>query len=157
MRLIGKATINPIIFYSGKICGYLTWVLLLLSLLNIFSIDEQKYLFLKYLSYCFIIVGLFFVTISLVNLGKSVRLGIPNEQTELKTHGIYKISRNPMYVGFNLFTISSLIYISSLLTAFMGIYSIIVYHYIIIGEEIFLQKSFKEKFVKYQEAVRRYF
>ncbi len=26
MELIGKATIHPLIFYTGKISGYLTWI-----------------------------------------------------------------------------------------------------------------------------------
>lgn len=156
MEIIGKETINPILFYSGKICGYVTWLLLALTILNFYNIAEQSHIIYKYLSYLSLTIGLFVFGISLFNLGKSVRLGIPNEKTTLKTHGIYKISRNPMYVGFNLLTISSIIYIGSLIITLMGIYSIIIYHYIIIGEEKFLEHTFKEEFLKYRKNVRRY-
>lgn len=156
MEIIGKETINPILFYSGKICGYVTWLLLSLSFFNFYLIDEQNHIIYKYLAYFFLAVGLIFIGISLINLGNSVRIGIPKGKTILKTHGIYKISRNPMYVGFNLLTIASIFYIGSLFVTILGIYSIIVYRYIIIGEEIFLESTFSEKFVKYKKNFRRY-
>jgi hypothetical protein len=37
-----------------------------------------------------------FIVFSLVNLGKSTRLGLPTVRTKLKIHGIYRISRNAM-------------------------------------------------------------
>ena len=61
-----------------------------------------------------------------------------------------------MYVGFNLLTISSIIYTNSIFISIIGIYSIIIYHFIIIGEEKFLERTFKSKFVKYKENVKRY-
>jgi protein-S-isoprenylcysteine O-methyltransferase Ste14 len=37
-----------------------------------------------------------------------------------------------------------------------GIYSIVVYHLIIIGEEKFLEKAFREAYLEYKKKVRRY-
>ena len=89
-------------------------------------------------------------------LGKSTRFGLPTEKTVLKTRGLYKISRNPIYFGFNLITLSSIIYFINPIILVPGIYSIVVYHLIIIGEEKFLEKAFGVAYLKYKKKVRRY-
>jgi protein-S-isoprenylcysteine O-methyltransferase Ste14 len=156
MDLLGKTTINPILFYSGKIAGYLTWIIYFLSVfkINIFTRNDSSYN--AYIALLTVTVGLFFVVISLINLGRSTRLGLPSESTVLKTNGLYKISRNPMYFGFNLLTISAMISMFNLAIVVLGVYSIIVYHLIIIGEEGFLDKRFGADYSNYKKTVRRY-
>jgi protein-S-isoprenylcysteine O-methyltransferase Ste14 len=156
MELIGKTTINPFLFYSGKTAGYTTWIIYLLLISGIDVIEVHVLGYNAYSSYAFGIAGLLFATLSLINLGNSTRLGLPSSDTVLKTKGIYKISRNPMYVGFNLLTISSVIYTLNLLIIVIGIYSIIIYHLIILGEERFLKNKFGAEYIKYLEKTRRY-
>jgi len=154
IKIIGKTTINPLLFYSGKISGYIVWVLLLISLFsthNISEINLQKWVAIIIL--CF---GLMFTIVSLINLGKSTRLGIPKENTELKPNGLYKISRNPMYLGFNILSLSAILFINNFVVLILGIYSIFVYHLIILGEEKFLESSFSGQYLEYKKNVRRY-
>jgi protein-S-isoprenylcysteine O-methyltransferase Ste14 len=156
MELIGKTTINPILFYSGKISGYLTWIILSLSVLKIELLSRNDFSFNNTTALLTVTVGLFFVVLSLINLGGSTRLGLPSESTVLKTNGLYKLSRNPMYFGFNLLTISAIIYMLNPVIAVMGIYSILIYHLIILGEENFLEKRFGADYLYYKKTVRRY-
>jgi protein-S-isoprenylcysteine O-methyltransferase Ste14 len=156
MELIGKATIHPLIFYTGKIAGYLTWINSFLMLCGIELIDKKTAYFNNYISAFLLFVGLLFTVISLVNLGKSTRLGIPSDDTVMKTNGIYKISRNPMYVGFNLITITSMIYSLNWIVIILGVYSLITYHLIIKGEEDFMIRRFGNDYKIYQSKVRRY-
>jgi protein-S-isoprenylcysteine O-methyltransferase Ste14 len=156
MELIGKTTIHPVLFFSGKISGYFTWSVMVLSLLNIEILAKHKFPFSKEIYILTLVIGLLFIVVSLVNLGKSTRLGLPDENTVFKTNGLYKISRNPMYVGFNLLTVSSIIYCANIWILLLGIYSIIVYHLIIRGEETFLKKRFGETYINYIASVRRY-
>lgn len=156
MELIGKTTINPIIFYTGKISGYITWIILLLMLFGLNLFDNNQILFNQNISISILLIGLIFTIISLINLGKSIRLGLPSNDTKLKTSGLYKYSRNPMYVGFDLITISAMIYTLHLLIIILGVYSLITYHLIIKGEENFMLKRFGEEYKKYQLRVRRY-
>jgi protein-S-isoprenylcysteine O-methyltransferase Ste14 len=114
-------------------------------------------IWLKYISYLTVVIGFFFTMISLINLGKSTRLGLPDEDTVFKDVGLYKISRNPMYVGFNLFTISSILLTANMITLLAGLFSIYSYHLIIKGEEIFLEHRFGQKYLNYKQKVRRYF
>jgi len=156
MELIGKTTINPIIFYSGKIAGYFTWIIFSLIPFGFHLFDKNKILFNQYLSIIILLIGLTFATISLINLGKSTRLGLPSKDTQLKKTGLYKYSRNPMYVGFNLITISVMIYTLHWVIIILGIYSLIVYHLIIKGEEKFMIQRFGDEYMKYKQKVRRY-
>jgi protein-S-isoprenylcysteine O-methyltransferase Ste14 len=156
MDIIGKNTINPLVFYTGKISGYFTWIVMVLSFFKL-NIFEKRLFRIDSFVYSFILtISLVFIVFSLINLGKSTRLGLPKESTSLKTDGLYKISRNPMYVGFNLLTISAVLSCFNWIMLLLGIYSIIVYHFIILGEEAFLEKRFGQKYLDYKLFIRRY-
>ncbi len=61
-----------------------------------------------------------------------------------------------MYVGLHMVTLSSMIFSLNWIIILMGIYSIVVYHFIIKGEENFLKNLFGEAYLDYQRKVRRY-
>lgn len=143
-------------FYSGKISGYITWIILLGYFLNVIPCSGVQILYLQWFSIFILVTGLMIVVISLVNLGKSTRLGLPTENTTLKTNGIYRFSRNPMYFGFNLLTIASMFYCINLVLLILGTYSIITYHSLILREEKFLEERFRDEYFRYKKKVRRY-
>ena len=153
---MGKSTINPFLFYSGKIAGYFTWIVLLLSFLNINILTKTIPWRLDIIGYIFLIIGLSFSILSLFTLGKSTRFGIPTKKTALKTGGLYKISRNPIYLGFDLMTFSSILFLLNPVIIVTGIFSMLVYHLIIIGEEQFLEQAFGADYLEYKKKVRRY-
>jgi protein-S-isoprenylcysteine O-methyltransferase Ste14 len=156
MDLIGKTTINPLLFYSGKISGYATWIIILLQIMRLDIIERITFCCNGYISFVLLIAGLIFTVFSMINLGASTRFGLPTEKTVFKTNGLYKISRNPMYVGFDLLTISSMIYTLNFWIIALGIYSIVIYHFIILGEERFLKNRFGEQYSIYLLKIRRY-
>jgi protein-S-isoprenylcysteine O-methyltransferase Ste14 len=156
MKLIGKPTVNPMLFYSGKILGYITWILFILCMLNITKIGKREFNYINIVSCMVGLIGLLLIIISLFNLGNSTRLGLPLENTTFKKSGLYKLSRNPMYLGFNFLTISSMIFTGNFVIIVMGIYSILVYHIIIIKEENFLEQRFGKEYIEYKKKVRRY-
>ena len=155
LRIIGKTTINPILFYSGKISGYIIWAILILSLIT--TRNPIKPSPEAVIAGIFICIGFVFVIISLINLGRSTRLGIPVENTEFKTSGLYKISRNPMYLGFNMLSLSAMLFVHSWIVIALGLYSIFIYHIIILAEEKYLENRFMGKYLEYKKVVRRYF
>jgi len=156
MNLIGKTTINPVLFYTGKISGYFTWIALLMALLNIHLFEEGGFLWNKSIAIIFFTTGILLTVISTVNLGSSTRLGLPTENTTLRTSGLYRYSRNPIYVGFNLLTIASILYLFNIIILLLGLYSIIIYHFIILGEERFMENRFGKDYIEYKQKVRRY-
>lgn len=156
MEVLGKPTINPILFYSGKISGYVIWIFLLLSILKIRIIPKMLPWDFDIIAYILLFFGLIFSFASLFNLGRSTRFGIPTVKTKLITGGLYRISRNPIYFGFNLITISAIIYLLNPIVLALGIYSMAIYHLIILGEERFLTGAFGDDYLNYKRKVRRY-
>jgi protein-S-isoprenylcysteine O-methyltransferase Ste14 len=156
MELIGKPPINPLLFYAGKISGYITWIVFTYNLIrNDFS-NHLIFTYNEIVAFSLFVLGLIFSVISILNIGSSIRLGLPNKDTELKSNGIYRISRNPMYVGFGLFTISSMLYTLNYIIIALGLFSLVVYHLIIISEEKFLLSRFGDDYETYRKKVKRY-
>jgi protein-S-isoprenylcysteine O-methyltransferase Ste14 len=156
MEIIGKPPVHPALFYTGKIAGSVTWIVLLLSLAGIEVAGTKTFGYSEYLAIFLFAVGVFFSFISLVSLGNSTRMGLPTEKTALKTNGLYRLSRNPIYLGLNLVTAASVIYTMNVVILVLGIYSIISHHMIIKGEEQFLSSRFGEEYHNYRMSVNRY-
>jgi protein-S-isoprenylcysteine O-methyltransferase Ste14 len=156
MEVLGKTPINPILFVTGKTSGYLAWIFLVLSFTDANFLTIHSGSTTKLVALVIMVPGIFLIIMSSVNLGRAVRIGLPDKATELKQSGVYKISRNPMYLGLHLVTLSSMIYTSNWIVIIIGSYSIIIYHYIILAEEKFLADRFGEQYSDFKRKVRRY-
>jgi protein-S-isoprenylcysteine O-methyltransferase Ste14 len=85
------------------------------------------------------------------------RAGYNYEQdTRLVTNGIYKFSRNPAFVGFDLIYIGCALAFPSILNVIIAFLAVVLFHFQILGEEAFLFKKFGEQYLKYKNKVRRY-
>jgi protein-S-isoprenylcysteine O-methyltransferase Ste14 len=78
-------------------------------------------------------------------------------ETKLKTGGLYRFSRNPMYLGFLMLNLGGMIKVATPLAILLGLYCSLVYHLIIIREEKFLEERFGRDYLDYMRKVRRYF
>ena len=81
----------------------------------------------------------------------------PSESTALVTIGMYRYSRNPMYLGLVLLTIAATIFFGT----WMGVIIVIFFIYLlnllqIIPEEKALLDLFGEEYVEYKKQVRRW-
>jgi protein-S-isoprenylcysteine O-methyltransferase Ste14 len=156
MEITGRPTIHPFLFYTGKTAGYLTGFSLFPAWAKFPPFTHFQSPSPVWLTVLLASSGFIFIVISLIHLGKSVRIGLPTVETTLRMAGIYRISRNPMYVGLHLLTLSAMVYTLRPLIIFAGIFSFLVYHLIILGEEKFLAGRFGEPYQKYKHKVRRY-
>jgi protein-S-isoprenylcysteine O-methyltransferase Ste14 len=156
LNLIGRSPINPLLFYTGKFAGYAIWGVWITCALGTERFVVDPVPSLQALSFVTFGAGLVLALVSALNLGDATRLGLPDEQTELKTGGLYRFSRHPMYVGFHLFTLSALFYTLNPVLVLLGLYSIYVYHQIITAEEAFLEQRFGDDYAEYKTRVRRY-
>ena len=100
-----------------------------------------------------IIIGLFII-LSAIILFKKYKTTItplnPSNATKLIVHGIYKISRNPMYLGL-LLVLSGISIIQNPIGGSLFVSSFILYlnHFQIIPEESAMLDLFKDDFLKY--------
>lgn len=90
-------------------------------------------------------------------LKDSWRAGIDEGQkTELVTDGVYRVSRNPAFLGFDLLYLGSALALgSAVLCAAAGAVAIMI-HLQILEEEKHLAKMFGAPYLTYKKGVRRY-
>lgn len=87
----------------------------------------------------------------------SWRAGIPSQkETELVTGGIYRISRNPAFLGFDLLYIGILTAYPNIWHAVAVVIALCLFHKQIKSEEAFLENAFGQEYVDYKKKVRRY-
>lgn len=81
----------------------------------------------------------------------------PEKSEKLVVTGIYKISRNPMYVGFLLSLFGCFLILSNLIAVlFLPVFVFYINHFQIKPEERFLLQKFGSDFSQYCDNVRRW-
>jgi protein-S-isoprenylcysteine O-methyltransferase Ste14 len=111
-----------------------------------------------------IIGALFFLAGIALNVGGFItqkRAGtdpIPfNPSTRIVSHGLYRFSRNPMYIGFALWTFALAILIDSAWTLIaVPIGLVLIDRMVIMREECYLERKFGEEYLSYKRGVRRW-
>ena len=87
-----------------------------------------------------------------------VKTGVSKtDKTELVTNGIYQISRNPAFLGFDLLYIGTLLMFFNWILCFLTVFAVIMYHLQIVNvEEDFLFATFGNEYLQYKKKVCRY-
>ena len=81
----------------------------------------------------------------------------PERSTALVTGGVYRVTRNPMYVGMALLLLAWAVYLSSLLPfAGPAVFVVYITRFQIQPEERALQATFGDDFARYAARVRRW-
>ena len=103
-------------------------------------------------------LGVLIFIIAMVTMGDSWRAGIPaKDKTQLVTTGIYRISRNPAFLAFDLLYLGVLIAFFNYLHLIFVLYAVVMLHLQILQEETYLTHTFGEKYTEYQKRTGRYF
>lgn len=99
------------------------------------------------------VIGVIVLLISWFGLGSKTSLGMDKDQ--LCTSGLYQYSRNPQLVGYGLILISFVILYPSWSSILWIILYVILASFMIISEEEFLERKYKEEYRLYREKVPR--
>ena len=149
--------------HGGKLRMYpLAW--LLLALLAIFLLD--RYLPITDLiprpfgwaGLIFFIPGILIVLHSGASFLKAKTGLLPfSEATALVTSGLYRFTRNPMYLGMVLCLLGVAVFLGALSTLIPVVaYAWIIDRQFIRKEELFLQEIFGDEYLAYMKRVRRW-
>ncbi len=116
--------------------------------------------FLRSLSLFTLIIGCHFVLSGVINFARA-RTTIdplhPDKATQLVTSGVFRFTRNPMYLGMALVCVSAAIYWHSPL-ALLGVVGFVAYiqYFQIHPEEQAMRRLFGQQFTDYQQRTRRW-
>jgi protein-S-isoprenylcysteine O-methyltransferase Ste14 len=162
-QALGRPTIQPFFFYTGKFLLFSAWALFwvisvfpeLRSVIP-FQIQETIPDVQKLLAAIFLIPANLIIVPAYLSMGIVTHIGLPSGGHELRTGGIYKISRNPMYASFIFLNMATFLFLPSLLLLAIMIYGMIVHHFIILSEEKYLEKTFGKVYLHYKSSTPRY-
>ena len=102
-------------------------------------------------------LGCIFFLLAIIAMKNNWRAGFnSNQNTNLVTRGIYRVSRNPAFVGFDLLYIGCALACPSWINIFVSVLAVTLFHVQVIGEEKYLSGVFGEEYQRYQAKVRRY-
>lgn len=162
-QAMGNPTIQPVFFYTGKFLLFSVWALF--AVIAVFPeyriwvpflIQNETPEVQKLLAAIFLIPANLIIVPAYLSMGLITNIGLPSGKHELRTTGIYKISRNPMYASFIFLNTATFLFLPSILLLVVMIYGMVVHHYIILGEEKYLAKAFGNEYNVYKSKVPRY-
>jgi len=141
MRLIGRPPIGLWAYAIGKLSVLGCWVALVVRPFwpDIAWYQSPK---LDLLGAALLGMGVLLMAAGGVNLGSSLRVGLPTERTALKTGGVYKYTRNPMYVGGLLTCLAGVAWTANPMILVLSVVAAIVHHRIVLAEERYLAAEF---------------
>lgn len=151
----GEPPIDRTLFYTSKYLIVVLWAAMSLRSWGIVLPVEISQEF-KWLSLFLWISGFALLFVGRFGLGDSFRIGSPKEATNLTINGLFRLSRNPMYVGVFSTLLASFLYTLNPLIVCVATFIVVVHHKIVLAEEHYLQKVFGEEYVQYCSHVRRY-
>ena len=107
---------------------------------------------------CIAVLGDVIFVLSVLTMKDSWRAGVSEtDKTELVTDGIYQISRNPAFLGFDLVYIGILLLFFNWILVFFSVFAMVMFHLQIVKvEEKFLVSVFGEDYAQYKKTVNRY-
>ena len=111
----------------------------------------------RFTGFLLALLGDMIFLISVMTMRDSWRAGIPSQdKTSLVTVGIYKFSRNPAFLGFDLMYLGMLLmYFNPVMLLFTS-YAIVMLHLQILQEEKYLARTFGAEYSVYKKQVFRY-
>lgn len=135
-------------------CGLIIWIIQILC-----KFDGGSKLSLGF-SILFLVAGVIISLLGVFQFKKmrtTVNPMTPQDSNNLVISGVYKYTRNPMYVGFLLWLCSFGFFFSNPISLVPIVF---FYCYMnrfqIIPEERFLEEKFGEQYIRYKNSVRRW-
>ena len=151
----GKEGFVKFIEVTLKITTYLVPVI---QILSIVLYSGTVHIALQIIGVIVTALGVLAFITSVVQMKDNWRAGVQREEkTSLVTTGIYSISRNPAFLGFDLMYIGILLSFFNWYLFLATTFALVFFHLQIVNvEEEFLIEAFGEEYLEYKKKVCRY-
>ena len=135
-----------------------TYLLPILQIISILFYSENVHWLLRIAGIVIEMSGVVTFIVSVVEMKDNWRAGVQrDDKTSLVTTGIYSISRNPAFLGFDLMYIGILYTFFNWYLLFATAFAIGLFHLQIVNvEEDFLLETFGQEYLEYRKKVCRY-
>jgi protein-S-isoprenylcysteine O-methyltransferase Ste14 len=156
INMDGDPPIGKVLFLSSKYLILLLWTAMVVRSCGVHLSFMMVPELLRWLALSLWGSGFVLLFIGRFGLGDSFRIGSPKERTQLAVDGLFRFSRNPMYLGVYATLLASVLYTLNPLLLVLGVYVVVVHHKIVLAEEQHLRTAFGEQYAEYCNHVRRY-
>ena len=153
---IAKGKQRDKVFYIEAVMKIATYSVVLAEVISIFTVKTLS-VGLAAAGAVIGIAGDIIFALAVYTMKDSWRAGLAREdKTKMVTGGIYKISRNPAFLGFDLVYTGILLMFFNWALLFFSAFAMIMLHLQILQEEKYLQEVFGEEYISYRERTYRY-
>ncbi|RPI08793.1 MAG: isoprenylcysteine carboxylmethyltransferase family protein, partial [Acidobacteriales bacterium] len=152
----GDAPIGRTVFFGSKYLIVVLWIAMVMDSWGINLSFFRGPAWLKWVAVCVWAAGFMLLFAGRFELGSSFRIGQPKESTRLKAGGLFRVSRNPMYLGVYATLFASILHTLNPVLLVLGAFIVAVHHNrIVLAEEDHLRSAFGEEYRAYCQRVRR--
>lgn len=174
IRVKRRTGINPYLFkntesahdFLGKVSLPITAIIFIVALVNLFYQEGIQYFatffwleipLIKCIGFILIHLALLWIIIAQIQMRDSWRVGIDHSaKTELKTNGLFSISRNPVFLGM-LVTLAGVFFIlPNAITLLVATVSVLLFQAQVRLEEDYLFKTHANTYIAYCKKTRRW-
>lgn len=174
VRVKRKTGINPYVFkntdsahdFLGKVSAPITSLIFIVALVNLFYPEGLHYFapftwleisILKYAGFAFIHLALLWIIVAQVQMSSSWRVGIDHSaKTELKTNGLFSVSRNPVFLGMLITLVGVFLIFPNAITMLVFVSSTLLFQVQVRLEEEYLNSIHADAYLHYCKKVSRW-
>lgn len=154
---IAKRQRQDKIFYTELVMKIATYFVVLVEVVSILVVKPDLPAAVIIIGMLLGIAGDIIFAAAVVTMRDSWRAGIAEEdKREMITSGIYKISRNPAFLGFDCVYLGILLMFFNWILLAASVFAALMLHLQILQEEKYLPAAFGEAYISYKKCVRRY-
>jgi len=175
IRVKRRTGINPYVFkntetahdFLGKVSAPISSLIFFVAIVNLFFPEGMEYFanfkwleikYLKYIGLILIHLALIWIVVAQIQMSNSWRVGIDHSaKTELKTNGLFSVSRNPVFLGMLVSLFGIFLILPNAITLLVFVVSTLLFQVQVRLEEDYLKDIHKEKYHKYCKKVNRWF
>ncbi len=152
----GDAPISRALFYGSKYLILALWLAMVMHTWGISLSFWTGPALLRWAAFVLWITGFLVLFSGRLELGTSFRIGQPKESTSLRMGGLFRASRNPMYLGVYATLLAVVLRTLNPVLLVTSAFIVAVHHRIVLAEEGHLRNVFGEDYETYCRRVRRY-
>lgn len=174
VRVKRRTGVNPYVFkntesahdFLGKVSAPITSLIFIVALVNLFYPECLLYFapftwleisILKYVGFAFIHLALLWIIVAQVQMSNSWRVGIDHSaKTELKTNGLFSVSRNPVFFGMLVTLAGVFLIFPNAITLLVFVSSTLLFQVQVRLEEEYLKSVYTNIYMHYCTKVRHW-
>lgn len=144
-------------YYIELTMKVVTRVVVFVEVISIFSVNPNVSQIMNFTGIILGILGNIIFACAITTMKDSWRAGLAeNDRTEMLTSGIYQISRNPAFLGFDCVYLGILFMFFNIPLLIITVLAILMLHIQILQEEHYLDKEYGIDYRFYKKQVYRY-